>query len=120
VELWLAALDRVLLWYYYYKKGITMNRVFTIKMSESLYAQLDLQAQEEGLSRGALVRLALKKMLKKRQPLLDRLQRITQSLAQGKMAHRSQTNWKGIYAQTRKAVTLSPEEEVMRSRRRGL
>lgn len=95
-----------------------MSHVFTLKLPHPLLERLEETARGEGKSKGAFVREALEEALSQKSSPLNRIQRITETLRRKKKI-RIDFDWDEL----RKKITsssVSPEEEVSRSRRRGM
>jgi predicted transcriptional regulator len=96
-----------------------MSHILTVKLPQPLLEELDAAAKQGGVSKGALVRQALESFLKAKSSFLAKIEAITRAHKRNKIP-RSKVNWDDIYAATRVPQPISPEEEVRRSRRRGM
>lgn len=96
-----------------------MNHALTIKLPDSLFQKLTDFSHRQGVSKGSLIRGALESALDAAANDRDELRRLTKELHRKKPS-RSRVDWNAIYKQTRRATTVSPEEEVLISRGRGL
>lgn len=96
-----------------------MSHVLTVKIPHSLLQRLDELSRKEGRSKGALVRWAIERFLQGASAESSQVERITEAFMKGKNP-KMRTDWKMLYAQTRKPSSMTPEEEVRRSRRRDL
>jgi predicted DNA-binding protein len=107
----------------YLYKGNTMSHVLTVKIPHPLLDRLEEVAHQKGRSKGALVREAIESHLGKTaaaHPGTDEIAHATEAILKGKRS-RLKVDWKEIHRMARGVpLSLSPEEEVRRARRRGL
>lgn len=97
-----------------------MNSMLTFKLPQSLLHQLEAEAQNQGISKGALVREAVQSYFKETtRNQMEKIKRATMNLLKGKKS-KSKVDWKAIEKEARSYTgPLTPEEEVRHSRRRG-
>lgn len=101
-------------------KGNTTSHVFTVKLPFSLLRQIGQESDESRVSKGTIVRQALETWFANTSNLwLHRIETATGSILANK-TKRKKSDWSVIYKLTRVPSTLLPEEEVLKSRQRGL
>lgn len=101
-------------------KGITMT-ILTVKLPDELSQDLTLESQALHMTKGAVVRAALKSYIKtKKSTLIDQIKTITQSMLQNKRHQKKSINWQILSKKCQVNTGMTPEEEVQRSRSRGL
>lgn len=97
-----------------------MQHILTIKFPDTLHKKIEATAKNSRISRGALVRQALINWFDSPPDLwLSKIKNATQGLQKQKVA-RPKENWANIYQCTRVPALLSPEDEVLLARKRGL
>ncbi|MBI4238564.1 MAG: ribbon-helix-helix protein, CopG family [Deltaproteobacteria bacterium] len=97
-----------------------MSNALTIKLSPSLLQRLSAAATHAGLSKGALLRQALEKLLATQHTTCLSVEQLTEALRRGKQP-RIAIDWAEIYRKCRASPDAPlPEEEVRAARRRGL
>lgn len=90
-----------------------MNSMLTFKLPQSLLHQLEAEAQNQGISKGALVREAVQSYFKKTtRNQMEKIKRATLRLIQGKKS-KNKLKIEEIRAELAKhPTTMTPEEEV--------
>ncbi|MBU0505456.1 MAG: ribbon-helix-helix protein, CopG family [bacterium] len=92
--------------------------IFSFKLNPTLFEKLQKCAQESGESKGTLIRNALEDYLEKNKDFKTRIKNLTNKLI--KPNQNKKPNWDSIHKYTRIETDETPEEEVLRTRRRGL
>ena len=95
-----------------------MSHVFTLKLPHPLLHRLEEVSRQEGKSKGAYLREALQIVLAQKSSPLDRVRQITENLLKKKKT-KATVDWDELKKKIG-AASLSPEEEVLRSRRRRM
>lgn len=91
----------------------------TVKVPLPLLSLVDQRARQWGVSKGEVLRQALRLFLGQSGGMQELVRSITQDLWRQKKG-RSTVDWQTIFRKTRQPMAQSPEDEVLRSRRRGL
>lgn len=95
--------------------------IFTVKLPDELASDLGLESQAIGVTKGAVVREALKLYLKsKKSTLADQIKQATQDMAAGKKSKKEWVDWQALRAKCQVDTGMTPEEEVRLSRTRNL
>ena len=100
-----------------------MSQVFTVKMPESLFERLQDASVAQGKSKGAVVREAVEQWLARSPAQAERIEAITRALRQQKrprLRPEEGVDWEALRHQAAKGAAGRPEDEVQRTRRRGL
>ncbi|MBI2335637.1 MAG: hypothetical protein HYU97_02605 [Deltaproteobacteria bacterium] len=97
-----------------------MNHLLSFKLPTGLFSSLEATAKQEGVSKGALVRKALEKFLNKPTSKSEQIKKITKGLLMRKKISPPKIDWNYLREKVSTKQRLSPEEEVLASRRRNL
>ncbi|MBI2067435.1 MAG: hypothetical protein HYT77_05430 [Deltaproteobacteria bacterium] len=90
-----------------------------MKLPESLLDRLEQASSEKGCSKGSLIRQALEKILTEETSHLERIAEATESMKKNKKPRRK-IDWSLLRQKLSGKTRMSPEEEVIRHRRRSL
>lgn len=100
-------------------RGNTSTQLMTVKVPLALLNLVDQRARQLGVSKGEVLRQALRLFLDQSGGTRELVRGITEDLWRQKKG-RSTVDWQVIFRKTRQAMAQSPEDEVLHSRRRGL
>lgn len=95
--------------------------IFTVKLPDELASDLGFESHAIGMTKGAVVREALKLYLKsKKSTLVDQIKQATQDMMAGKKSKKTRVDWQALRIKCQVDMELTPEEEVRLSRTRNL
>lgn len=95
--------------------------ILTVKLPDELSQDLLLESQALHMTKGAVVRAALKSYIKtKKSTLIDQIKTATQDMHQNKRHQKRLMDWQVLRKKCQINTGMTPEEEVQRSRSRGL
>jgi len=97
-----------------------MTRLLSFKLPSGLFSSLETTSKQEGVSKGALVRKALEKFLNKPTSESEQIKKITKGLLMRKKISAPKIDWDYLREKVSAKQQLTPEEEVLASRRRNL
>jgi hypothetical protein len=96
-----------------------MSHVLTSKIPHSLLYRLEEASTQQGKSKGALVREALEMLLRTGSSPREQIRNVTELLLKKKKP-RIKVDWNELRKKAAVSTGLSPEEEVLKFRRRRL
>lgn len=97
-----------------------MSHLLSVKIPHSLLHSLEEVSQQQGVSKGAVVRDALEDFLQRWNYANNSIQKITQNLLKKKKNRGKKVDWDELRKLASLNPYISPEEEVRMHRRRGL
>lgn len=98
-----------------------MLAILSFKLPKPLLHKLESSAKNRGLPKGALIREAISLYLETKKNDEEQITRITLAyLKNKKIKGETKVDWERLRAKCASPMDISPEEEVLRSRRRRL